>query len=172
MDQVTLNRIKNLHPNLRDEANEIYKEICEALKGRAICRFAYTFRTFVEQDKLYAYGRTDKSKGVVTWAKGGESYHNYGLAVDIVLLQDKNGDGTFETANYQTDVDFDGDGIADWREVVEVFTKYGWEWGGNWNKPKTDNPHFQKTFGVSVKELLKRYNEKKVDQNGYATIYR
>lgn len=28
--------------------------------------------------------------------------------------------------------DFDGDGKADWMEVVAVFKKYGWEWGGDW----------------------------------------
>ena len=99
MDQVTLNRIEQLHPNLRDEVKEIYQEICEALTGKAICRFAYTLRTIKEQNDLYAQGRTKPGK-IVTNAKGGQSYHNYGLAIDIVLLVDKNGDGTFESASW------------------------------------------------------------------------
>lgn len=41
-------------------------------------------RTFKEQDALYAKGRT-KPGGVVTKAKGGQSMHNYGLAVDLDL---------------------------------------------------------------------------------------
>ena len=150
MDSVTLNRIEQLLPSLRDEAGIIYKEICEALKGKAICRFAFTLRSFKLQDELYAQGRTKPGK-IVTNAKGGQSYHNYGLAIDIVLLVDKNGDGTFETASWQTNVDFDGDGVSDWMEVVKIFKMYGWEWGGDWKF--TDMPHFQKTFGKSIKQL-------------------
>jgi len=152
MDQITINRIKLLHPNLRDEATSIYKEICEALKGRAICRFSHTLRTFKEQDELYAIGRTKPGK-IVTNAKGGESFHNYGLAIDIVLLVDKNGDGSFESASWETNVDFDGDGFNDWMEVVKIFKMYGWECGIDWKFK--DAPHFQKTFGYSVKQLQK-----------------
>lgn len=150
IDQKTLDRIQLLHPKLRSEAGAIYSEIEQALKGRAICRFAYTLRTFAEQDALYAQGRT-KPGARVTNAKGGQSYHNYGLAIDIVLLKDTDGNGTFETASWETNVDFDGDGKADWIEIVEIFKRYGWEWGGNWRF--TDKPHFQKTLGFSISTL-------------------
>jgi peptidoglycan L-alanyl-D-glutamate endopeptidase CwlK len=150
IDQKTLDRIELLHPKLRTEAGEIYKEIEQALKGRAICRFSYTLRTFAEQDALYAIGRTKPGKRV-TNAKGGQSYHNYGMAIDIVLLKDTNGDGTFETASWETNVDFDGDGVADWIEVVNIFKRYEWAWGGNWKF--TDKPHFEKTLGFSVMQL-------------------
>ena len=109
MDKITINRIQLLHPLLRDEAREIYDEICKALKGRAICRFSHTLRTFKEQDDLYSQGRTRPGK-IVTNAKGGDSYHNYGLAIDIVLLVDRDGNGTFESASWETNVDFDVDG--------------------------------------------------------------
>ena len=58
-----------MHPKLRKEVEQIYDEICEALNGRAMCRFAYTLRTFKEQDALYAQGRTVKGK-IVTNVKG------------------------------------------------------------------------------------------------------
>lgn len=161
-DQATLDRIKLLHPAVRQEASEIYEEICNALTGSAICRFAYTIRTFAEQDALY------KKVPKVTNAKAGESYHNYGLAIDIVLLKDKDKNGTFETASWETDVDFDGDGISDWQEIVKIFKKHGWAWGGDWKF--TDKPHFEKTFGLSVNELLKLYNNKKVDSNNYVLL--
>lgn len=148
-DQVTLDRIKEIHPKLAAELYDIYTDICEALKGKAICRFAHTYRSFEEQDKLFA------KKPKVTNARGGESYHNYGLAVDIVLLKDKDGNGTFETASWETNVDFDGDGQPDWMEVVKIFKMYGWEWGGEWRFK--DTPHFQKTFGLSIKQLQKMY---------------
>lgn len=145
MDRITLQRIDLLHPALREEAREIYTEICEALKGRAICRFAYTLRTYAEQDALFL------QKPKVTNAKGGQSYHNFGLAIDIVLLVDKDKNGTFESASWETNVDFDGDGMADWMEVVKIFKLHGWSWGGDWKF--IDKPHFEKTFGLSVKQL-------------------
>jgi len=144
-DKITLDRIELLRVSLKQEAKDIYRDICKALNGRAICRFAHTFRSNKEQDALYL------KRPKVTNAKGGESYHNYGLAIDIVLLKDKNGDGTFETASWETNVDFDGDGVADWMEVVKIFKSYGWEWGGDWKF--TDMPHFQKTYGLSIKQL-------------------
>ncbi len=158
-DKLTIERIQLLHPAVREEALTIYNEICEALTGRAICRFSNTLRTFAEQDELYAIGRTKPGKKV-TQAKAGESYHNYALAPDIVLLKDTDGNGTFDTASWETDVDFDGDGEADWMEVVTIFKKYGWEWGGDWHFK--DTPHFQKTFGISVMELKRRIEHKLV----------
>jgi peptidoglycan L-alanyl-D-glutamate endopeptidase CwlK len=152
MDNLTLSRINLLHPSLRAEALKIYKEICSELTGRAMCRFAYTIRTFAEQDALYAQGRTKPGK-VVTNAKGGQSYHNYGLAVDIVLIRDMDGNGSFETASWDTKLDADGDGQPDWMEVVAIFKRHGWEWGGDWKF--TDMPHFQKTFGKSISWLQK-----------------
>ena len=159
MDKITINRIKLLHPKLRDEALEIYEEICEALKGRAECRF-FTLRTFAEQDELFAQGRT-KPGPIVTRAKGGQSWHNYGLAVDSVLLVDGK-------ASWDIKTDFDKDGRSDWMEVVDIFKRYGWEWGGDWKF--FDAPHFQKTFGMSINEMLKRHIAGKVDKQGFVII--
>lgn len=167
MDKATIDRIKLLHPALRTEVSKIYQEICQALTGKAICRFAYTLRTFAEQDALYAQGRTAPGK-VITNAKGGQSYHNYGLAIDIVLLKDTNGDGTFETASWETDVDFDGDGKSDWQEIVGIFNRYGWVWGGDWKF--TDKPHFEKSFGYSIATLQDLYTRKIFNSEGYVSI--
>jgi peptidoglycan L-alanyl-D-glutamate endopeptidase CwlK len=167
-DEKTLERIRLLHPKVREEGEKIYNEICSALTGKAICRFAYTVRTWAEQDGLYAIGRTLPGK-VVTQARGGESYHNYGLAIDIVLLVDKDNNGSFEAAAWDTKSDFDGDGKSDWLEVVTIFKKYGWEAGIDWGFK--DPPHFQKSLGLSVMDLKNRYENKKVDQNNYVTLY-
>lgn len=154
MDKITLDRIELLAPVVREEARLIYEEICEALKGRAICRFAYTLRTNAEQEALYAIGRTKPGKKV-TNARAGQSFHNYGRAIDIVLLVDKDGNGTFESASWETNVDFDGDGKADWQEVVAIFKRHGWEWGGDWKF--TDMPHFQRTNGSTIAQMQKLY---------------
>ena len=166
-DQITLDRIQLLHPKLREDALDIYDEIIAALNGSAICRFAYTLRTFAEQDALYAQGRI-KPGAKVTNAKGGHSYHNYGLAIDIVLLIDKDKNGSFESASWDIKTDFDGDGKADWMEIVAIFKRYGFEWGGDWKF--NDAPHFQKTFGKSIAELQTLHKTGKVDKNGFVLI--
>lgn len=166
VDDVTVRRISQIHPKLRTELRAIYCDICNALKGRAMCRFSQVLRTFKEQNDLYAQGRTAPGK-VVTNAKGGSSYHNYGLAVDIVLLL-KDEKGSFNKASWETNVDFDGDGVADWKEVVAIFKRYGWEWGGDWKF--TDTPHFQKTFGKNINELYHLWSTGKKDPEGYVLI--
>ena len=145
MDTITLARIELLHPKLRTEAKEIYIAIYNALKGRAAVRFTQTLRTIAEQDALYAQGRTTPGK-IVTWAKGGKSYHNYGLAIDICLIIDG------KEASWDITKDFDKDGISDWMEAVKIFKAHGWEWGGEWDTKK-DYPHFQKTFGKTTAQL-------------------
>ncbi len=159
-DSVTLQRIQLLHPKLKNEVEQMYRtQIVPALTGRAFCRFAYTLRTFAEQDALYAQGRTKlfdsngNRLGVVTKAKGGQSIHNYGLALDIVLIKDN------KTASWEDNVDFDKDGKADWMEVVNILKANGWEWGGDWKSFK-DKPHFQKTFGYTWQQLLAKYQAK------------
>jgi len=159
-DQVTLERIKLIHPKLRDEVTEIYEEICQALSGRANCRFSYTLRTFAEQNVLYAQGRTKPGK-IVTNASGGLSYHNYGMAVDIVLIADG-------AASWDSGKDFDADGKSDWMEVVAIFKQFGWECGIDWKF--RDAPHFQKTLGYSVRQLLALHQAGKVDEHGFVKI--
>lgn len=142
-DSTTIQRIAKLHPKLRSEVATIVTEIQS--KGIDI-RITQGLRTIAEQDALYAQGRT-KPGPKVTNAKGGQSFHNFGLAVDFCLLHK---DGSI---SWDLHEDIDKDGIKDWMEVVAVFKKYGWVWGGDFKSIK-DNPHFEKTFNKSLKELL------------------
>jgi len=159
-DAVTLQRIETAHPSLRQELHEIYNEICLRLTGRVRCRFTHVLRTIKEQDDLFALGRTKPGKRV-TNARGGQSFHNYGLAVDFCLLYDMDGNGTHETPSWNEKTDMDKDNQSDWLEVVAVFRMYGWEWGGTWVGFR-DAPHFQKTFGYTTPQLKKMVDEGKV----------
>ena len=150
IDQITLNRIELLHPKIKDEAIQIYSEICQTLSSGVMCRFSHTLRTIEEQNALYSKGRSIKGQ-VVTNAKGGQSFHNYGLAIDIVLIIDGK-------ANWDRGTDFDRDGQPDFMEVVKIFKKYGWFWGGDFRTFK-DYPHFEKTFGLTTKQL---FNKEKI----------
>lgn len=149
IDTSTQQRIQLLHPKLRDEVTTLINQANTNLTKHSHVRIVQGLRTFAEQDALYAQGRTTAGKKV-TQAKGGQSYHNYGVALDFCLVIDD------KEISWDMKKDWDGDKIADWMEVVSVFRKAGWEWGGTWKF--TDNPHFQKTFGLDWQKMLNKYN--------------
>lgn len=160
MEKVTQDRINKLHPSVRTEVTEIINECNEKLTGRATVRIAQGLRTFAEQDALYAQGRTTGKKGaIVTNAKGGQSNHNYGFAVDIVMIIDG------KTASWDTVKDWDNDKKSDWMECVEIFKAHGWAWGGDWKSFK-DLPHFDKPGFNDWRKLQKM----KKDKNGYIIL--
>lgn len=152
MDAITIERIKEAHPKLRDLLLQQYKEANSLLGKGARLRFAYVYRSNALQDKLY------NQRPKVTNAKGGQSIHNYGLAFDIVMLYDNDGNGTFEEASYSQIRDFDKDSIADWKEITNYFKSKGWECGADW-KNFVDPPHFQMDFGFDWKTLKARVDK-------------
>lgn len=156
-----------MHPILRGEVRCMYEAMCAVLTSPYVkLRFSWTLRTMEQQRVLYAQGRTAPGP-VVTWALPGKSYHNYGLAFDIVLLIDKDKNGTFETASWDTRKDWDLDSVPDWEEVAEIGKQYGWQWGIISRKGKhIDKPHFQKTCGYSWKQLM----HLPVDIEGYPIL--
>ena len=158
-DKVSEQKIQLLHPDRRAEGLAIYNEIHNRLNGRVVFRFSHSLRTFAEQDAIYDQGRT-KPGSIVTYAKGGESYHNYGLAIDGVLLIDKDGNGAYETASWDFFKDEDSDGVKDFEEIDFVFKSYGWTGLYKADGKRWDFPHFQKTSGYSVKQLQAMYNAK------------
>ncbi|AEV33905.1 putative peptidoglycan-binding domain-containing protein [Owenweeksia hongkongensis DSM 17368] len=159
-DPVTLRRIKTIHPQLRTELLEIYNEILERGVG---VRFTSVLRSFKEQDAIYAQGRWGNPGSIVSHARGGQSYHNYGLAVDFCLLK-TNGQVSWNRSD-----DLDRDGQSDWMEIASAFKMYGWEWGGDWNSFK-DYPHVQKTFGYKTPRLLQLKAENRTDDEGYVIL--
>jgi len=110
------------------------------------------FRSYAYQNELYAQSRTQAQlnavglKNVVakpnepwaTNARGGYSYHNFGLAFDFAVL-DK-------------DDKIDWDTVSKYNTVGALGKTLGLEWGGDWTKSK-DRPHFQMTFGLSEAQL-------------------
>jgi len=158
-DNLTAKRIKTIHPELVKELEDVYEEI----RNRGVSvRFTQVYRTLKEQDELYAKGRTAPGP-IVTNARGGQSYHNYGLAVDVVLLT---GGGR---VSWDRDLDQNSDGKKDWDEIVFVFKHFGWKWGGDWRSFK-DYPHFEKSFGHSTRELKRRYDKKEFVKGSYVRL--
>lgn len=165
-DSISQTRVKLLHPKVSSEVEALIIEAEKGLPKHLAIRIVQGLRTIEEQDALYALGRTkvnpdgktDKKPmgNIVTNAKGGSSYHNYGLAIDFAILVDKDGNGKYDELSWDIKKDNDKDGVADWLEVVKIFEAAGWEWGGKWASLK-DYPHVQKTFGYSWKLLLGKY---------------
>lgn len=156
-DSISIQRCLLLHPKIRSEVMALINQAEIQLPNTAI-RIVQGLRTFDEQAALYAKGRTTPGSRV-TNAKAGQSYHNYGLAIDFALMYDKDKNGTWETLSWDTLKDFDKDGEADWHEVVEIFEEAGYTWGGRFTTLK-DNPHLEKHFGIHWKQLLVKYNNK------------
>lgn len=95
------------------------------------------YRSNAEQKKLYNQGRTT-SGNVVTNAGPGQSVHNYGYAIDYVLL---NNEGT--TAIWVVN--------NDWKRVAAIGKQLGFQWGGDWSK-FPDPPHLD-MGGLSWQQL-------------------
>lgn len=133
-----------LHPIVEDKKNILIER--SAQRGITIVITA-GFRSQVEQDSLYQKGRSDAGS-IVTNAEGGQSYHNYGLAIDFALKLE-NGDVIW-------DLEYDGNanGQSDWSEVVVIAKDLGFSWGGDWASFQ-DNPHLQMDFGLSIRDLQK-----------------
>lgn len=150
-DTISTKRVALLHPKIRNEVITLIDKAEANLPFVAI-RIVQGLRTFEEQNELYAKGRTQPGPRV-TNSKGGQSYHNYGLAIDFALLYDTNKDGKFDLLSWDTLKDFDRDGESDWMEVVDIFEEAGYTWGGRFTSLK-DNPHLEKTFGNNWRKLL------------------
>lgn len=142
-DQYSEKKINTLDARVQGPASRFlkrtYDELCIKL------RVAEALRSIKDQDKLYAQGRTQPGN-IVTWTRGGSSFHNYGLAIDVYLLND---DGTIDLVNELPP------------EVVEIALQEGFEWGGNWTPEKRDPPHFEMTFGQTLQQLKTQHGTRK-----------
>jgi hypothetical protein len=131
-------RLRTVHPGLAARGRTML-ELC-ARRGLGVL-VTQALRTWAEQDTLYAKGRTTPPIGkahVVTKAKGGQSYHNFGLAFDIVIL-DAVGKADWDARH------------PGWGEAADVGRSLGLEWGGDWTGFK-DMPHFQYTGGLALSD--------------------
>jgi peptidoglycan L-alanyl-D-glutamate endopeptidase CwlK len=178
-DRVTQQRVALLHPLVRAEAAALIDKAEAGFPPFIAIRVVQGLRTFAEQDALYNQphdgkdndgdGRIDEADEMVTHSKAGQSYHNYGLAMDFAILYDKDRNGTYETLSWDTVKDEDKDGISDWTEVVRVFKAAGWTWGGDF-RSILDKPHVEKTFGRNWRDYLALKTRGQVDAQGYVKI--
>jgi peptidoglycan LD-endopeptidase CwlK len=131
-----------LHPVVKERSDQLVQQ---AAKIGIVVLITDGFRSIEEQNTIYEQGRTTEGN-IVTNAKGGESYHNYGLAIDFAL-ETPSGDVIWDRQ-----YDRNQNGKADWSEVVKIAKSLGFEWGGDWKDFK-DYPHLQMDFGLTIADL-------------------
>ena len=147
IDKYTPARIAKLHPSIRRQVTKFVQACC---KYGYVVRISSGLRTFAEQQTLYMKGRVYPGD-IVTNAKPGYSYHNYGLAFDIVTKPNGK-DWTYSPP----------------AKVVSLAKRYGFSWGGDWTGFK-DKPHFQYSK-IKVEKLLQLYKNGKKDADGYVSL--
>jgi hypothetical protein len=139
MNEASKKRLLAVHPEL---ARRVQLVILMLEKPDRQIEVVQGVRTFAEQDALYAKGRT-KPGQIVTRARGGQSNHNYGLAVDLCPFVK---------------------GKPDWNAPFELWAMIGnaariqrLEWGGDWKK-FIDKPHVQLP-GLSIAQCQALYRK-------------
>jgi peptidoglycan L-alanyl-D-glutamate endopeptidase CwlK len=157
LDPISVMRAKSLHPLV---IIDVLEALLECHKNGYPIRITSATRTWEEQKKLHeAY-----VKGGPVAAKAGYSWHNYGLAVDFVLLRGP------KQVSWDMSADFNKDGKRDWLQVIYVFKARGWESGIDWKGKKNDPPHLQKRFGLSIAKAIGLKSQGHVDPAGFIKI--
>lgn len=154
MDTISESRLRDVHPRLARIVREM-ADILELEHPPVVLRVTQGLRTWSEQAQLYAQGRSAPGK-VVTNAEPGSSWHNFGLAVDVVPY------GLDGRPDWNTSHPI-------WQRLVQLGTSLGLVAGGRF-RSFPDQPHFQLTGKLPVSpdlEVRETYG-----QSGLAGIWR
>jgi peptidoglycan L-alanyl-D-glutamate endopeptidase CwlK len=133
MNALSRKRLALVHPVLVERVEDVAAALIE---NKILVELVSGFRSFDEQTKLYAQGRTRKGERV-TDARAGFSWLNFGLAVDLCPMKR----GAF---------DWDAP-LSVWHEISAMAKRHGLAWGGDWLKP--DRPHVELKQNLSLAEL-------------------
>jgi len=102
------------------------------------------FRTFKRQQALYDIGRNKAGGRTVTNARPGESFHQYGCALDVCF------------AGPDAYLEEDDKGDFFWKEFGRFSKAHGFVWGGDFTYI-LDKPHVQLTYGLTLPEIQTLY---------------
>lgn len=137
--------LQNVHPKLAEKAVQM---VSLALAENYTLKITQGLRTFAEQDKLFA------KRPKVTNARGGFSFHNYGIAVDFAFIV--GGEFSWDEKLYKN--------LGRWASRV------GLEWGGNWHF--CDLPHCQLPNMISIRALLNCYQSNGGGEKGIQAVWK
>lgn len=162
LEKITVDKIAELHPLRREEVTRLLEKAECQIDSSLKLRVVQGLRSIEYQNDLFNQpwdkkdndgdGKVDEADEKVTNAKGGSSMHNYGLAIDLCWLVLKDGKYVYDQVkSWQFGPQYD--------KVVKIFKDAGWTWGGDFTSIK-DKPHFEKTNGLTWRQLHRKYLEK------------
>lgn len=137
--------LSKLYPPFKEMIDKLLVE-CHS-KGVMLYVFE-AFRSMERQALLYSQGRTAPGK-IITNADKGLSFHNYGIAVDLVF------DGKPGLPGIQWDWGVD---YKPFGEIVKAHKNL--EWAGTWKRMR-EAPHVQLKLAYSAVQLKALYDEHK-----------
>lgn len=124
------NKIEDLQPDVADKCRALVE--AAELAGIPI-RVTHTLRSLDEQMHLYAKGRSVPG-AIVTKAKPGFSWHNFGRAFDVCFAK---GPDPY---------------VGPWDQLGFLGEEVGLVWGGRFKSFK-DRPHFEDHGGTTLAAL-------------------
>lgn len=139
--------------NMNPQVVGLTEKVCLSLQEKGYHPYVVSgFRSFNEQNDLYAQGRT-KPGQKVTWVRGGGSWHNYGLAVDIAFWNSRGTGPSWSESNPWHLIGQEGRAAG--------FTRWGGEFG--------DRPHLEHHpgWGNSASSLSSTYHSQ-----GLASVWK
>lgn len=128
--------LKGLYPPFSEQIQHFMKYCWR--EGHPV-HLSQGFRLFGEQDTLFRHGKSLK--------KGGESLHNYGVAIDIIFDNNPLAPGVQNPYHAAEDR---------WHNVANIGARCGLEPGYYW-KSFQDKPHFQAKIKSKVGDLRKAF---------------
>jgi peptidoglycan L-alanyl-D-glutamate endopeptidase CwlK len=135
-------RLEDLDPRVAEMCR---RHLAACASAGIPATITFTYRSPATQDALYAQGRTKPGR-IVTNARAGSSFHNYGLAYDATptaLLQLPNwGDAPA----YQKETD------RIWALYGRLAREQGLRWGGDF-KSIRDRPHCEWSGPLGLADL-------------------
>lgn len=144
VDERSETNIATLHVKVQPLARELIRQAIE--NGMAF-KITGGTRTYEEQEKLYAQGRTEPGK-IVTNARPGFSSHNFATAFDVTLFNGKQ--PVWESPHYL--------------KLGKIGKALGLSWGGDWNSQDLPHwylkPDYAKDWseGAMMSELRRRHD--------------
>lgn len=132
--------LDDLLPPVRERAQQMLAKCKEAGIDLIVTS---TYRDFECQTRLFAQGRGIIPGQIVTYARAGDSWHNWRRAFDVVPI--RNGKPVWSIRGHDKEV---------WMKVGEIGESVGLEWGGSWER-HPDYCHFQDRMGRTLYGLKK-----------------
>ena len=124
LSNISLARLAAVEPHLAERIKQL-----DALAPELNIQVTQGLRSWNEQNDLYSQGRTTPGQ-IVTDSPAGYSWHNYGLAVDIVPEEIDAGQPDWNTSH------------PAWVRIVSLSGTVGLASGANWTRFR-DWPHLQ-----------------------------